>query len=390
MWTLNGDRANAETFIRQLFTDNNVPVDNALFSKFLPNYLLLSYAGTMPGRLGLIIKQVTQPMITTYPMVGGANYARGFKFAWTKEGKALAKELRLDEFHGIPLEHYLAGTETYRAGGMTVGEEAAFKLRQVYNLGMYPFNRMEYANRRTSAGVGYATIKQHAPAFLKGDVSLGDFMRETGLIYLEKATQTDVLQHLVSDKVTGTQANVEQAAKTAAKHYSDDSHWIYSAGHTAELFTTKPGRFLGQFGTWPTNYLRFLYRGIGTGDFAANKAFAARWAGINASLVLAGQNVFGIDPRGWLMFGPLQYAGGPGATLFAGAHLASRPGYQGEQGKKMIGDALKGLIPFYNAARDFSYLVDMELDVSNFSLQKRYEDTPTRLARFAGMRRHEK
>jgi len=357
MHAVSTDRIAAERFmegtLRYLgLTEEQVP-RALLKSQFVPNFLLLTYSGTMPFKSSIVIKNMAQGLQTTSLYAGANNFAKGIVRSLTKEGRQLGRDLKLDTYSAVPMEHLLGG------GGVETGFVArrAQNLRHAYETGMKPMEWTDYYNRLVAANTGYAAVEAHAPAFLAGKSTLSQFLRETGIVYLEKQVQLDIIRGF-------KRGDWKDVAVSYAKNLHEDTHWLYNAGNSAEVFNTKVGRFLGQFGTWPTHFLRFLQRGLTSGDIVATKNFMARFALVNGAITEVGREIFGVDPSNWLAFGPLQYAGGVGAEVATQTREFMLGGYRGEQGLRRLKSVGATMIPFYGAFKQVKDLVWGEGDTA--------------------------
>jgi uncharacterized protein (DUF305 family) len=373
-WGVSTDHAAAQTFLETVYQGAGINVDKELFGKILPNYLLLTYTATMPGRIGMVLRNLAQPTMTLLPYVGPENFARGQQVYWAHvsgvkripELDVLFKELGVDKLQGASTEQLLENqVET-----STVPKIAATKLRRIYNAAMKPFNWSELTNRRISVTTGYLAMKDFGSQYLLGNMSAQTLMRRTGMIYMEKASQAEIMDTLNAK-------NLDLASKRFAQNLSEDTQWMYSAGNTPELFNSKMGRFFGQFGTWPLSFWRFAKRGAMSGDKIANMQFITRMVMVNAALDQATKKVLGVNAGSWLWMGPFSYMGGPGASLFASAYYAAGKGFRHELGMHDLLNQVTNLIPFYMAGRDINRAINAE-------------DLPTALKAITGFRPYEK
>jgi len=349
MASVSNDMKTASDFFQVLNTHLGTKISGQLPSWFARHFLLLTYTGTMPLRLGLVLRNMTQTFTTTFLYAGAENYARGFARAFTKEGRQLVRELGLNELTGVPLEEMLA-RETAPVAG---------KLRTAYNKGMIAYKGVDaWINRNISANIGYTTIKHYAPKFLKGQITLQEFKDLTGLVYFPKSAQSQVLRKMLPmweateayqiPVVEDVAVGIEKAAKTYALHMAEDTQWIYRVGNSPQIFTSRIGRLFGQFGTWPTNFVRFWLRGAranGVGS-KASQNFLARWFLVNEGLHLAGKHLLGIDVRPWILEGPFVFGGGPMAQIFNNVQDLTRGGLQADLAKQDLKRQFRTLVPF--------------------------------------------
>ena len=348
-WSVSSDHAAARTFVENVFTSAGVNVDKALFDKILPNYLLLSYTSTLPGRAGMILRHLCQPLMTLLPMAGPEAFGKGYTayaehFLGIKPNPELTemfKAFGIDKMSGVPLEHLLAGAMDTD----TLGKWGINGLRRAYHGMMKPFSWAVAQSRKIAATTGYLSMKEQGQAFLDNKITERELMRQTGLVRMEKASIREVMEPLRA-------GHLQDASIKFAKNLMEDTNWMYDAGNTPEIFNSRVGRFFGQFGVWPLSFMRYMYRGMRSGDALANMAFMARIAMVNYGIKKAGEDVFGVEPGHWLLTGPLGFAGGPGAGLFAAAYYATRSGFRKQIGINDLISSLHTLVPFYNMGQD--------------------------------------
>lgn len=333
-------------------------------SNVVSTYLLLTYSGTMPGRVGLCIRNAIQPIKTTYLYMGARNMRDGYAMAFKDAGRKLAVEWGfLGELKATPKgiarrekPHMTTGVphEEYFMPGMGA-------LRKGYNAGMWAYKWVDSVNRRVSACAAYSAVKRLTPKLQRGEISYQEFMRDTGLAYMDPVVQADIMKPAESLFAKGVNRTakaevVEAMAKRAGRHIAEDTQWIYRPANSASILNSRVGRVLGQFGTWPSNYLQFLRRGVRSGDRIATQRFVSRWLLVNAALDLTGKAV-GFDMTRMIWGGPLQFRGGPGLSLADAVYDTFAP-YEWKQreGMRSLKRAGAIMIPGYMAFKD--YIID--------------------------------
>lgn len=323
----------------------NMNMKGTLPGNIRSTLLLASYAGTMPFRMGLVLRNATQPFKTTLLYTGSRNLAEGYALSFTPKGRQLAREMGFREFQGVPQEH------EFPAVGL---------LRKGYDTGMTTYKYIDYTNRKISALTVHNAVTREAGALLEGKISLAEFNRRTGIVYFDEAVKTETLRPLYDAlrpdaSRTVKQRAVEATAKRAGVNMAEETQWIYRSGHSAAILNGKVGRWFGQFGTWPTNYLQFLRRGVASGDRVATERFLARWVGTNMIMEGLGQEL-GIEVGPWTWFGPLQYSGGPATQVAHAAYDLMQPyPWLRKRGWSSLKRSAMTFVPFYLATQDYIF-----------------------------------
>jgi hypothetical protein len=146
------------------------------------------------------------------------------------------------------------------------------------------------------------------------------------------------------------------AAEEYARQVVDANHFVYDIGNASRALSSKTGRVLGTFGTWPTNYLTWLCNGIqANGDKVARATFIKRAIATNAAIMAVGTGVFGVNLSQQLWLGPVAYSGGPFTKIFyTGAQAIGSMGseYFPRAGSAFL-DSLPAIVPGFGAARDY-------------------------------------
>lgn len=348
-YALMPDEAIATETLTQLNQALKLDLRGSVPSQLASHMLMLIRTSTMGGRLGVALRNSTQIFTTLYMYVPVQHFARGVERTFTKEGQALAKKLGLLEGEAAPQEEHLPRT-------------SAPWLQWLHGKSMIPFKGAEYFTRSISANVGAVAIEVEMPKFLRGEISGPEFLRNTGVVYLEKPFQAEVLKHVeqamhAPDAKTFTEA-FTKAKEAYAFNLMEDTNWINRSANSPSIFAGKTGRVLGQFGTWPLAFIDFARRGVTTGDVRANMAFVGRWLLINAALYKVTKDVLGIDARPWLFEQQAMYSGGPMTSILADAVYAMRGGYRGEIGLANLKQDASVFIPLGGLMRDVKRTIE--------------------------------
>ena len=327
-----GDREYMSEAIQSFNKKYGLELTGSWTDQLLNLYLMNTYASTMPLRIGLVLRNFCQPFLTTGLYVGKKYLSMGYRRALTQEGWEFARSLGIIDPQVVAFEEALptrrAGYEEVSPeqrlfkGTAPIKEKVVRKLavgalkgraitRKVYDFGMKAYFTADRMNRVVSANAMREAVMHEGPKFMSGEISPMEFKRRTGIIYMEKASQNEIMAPLLDTK--NPTASVEACARRAAYNCHEDTQWIYRAANAPWAMERggRWGRLAGQFGIWPSSYIQFAKRGIRTGDPIATKNFLARMAVANSAVYLMGKEVFGVDLTNWIVTGPLTYTGGP-------------------------------------------------------------------------------
>jgi len=371
-----GDREFTSNLIKQMNEKFKLELRGTVPDRLLGMYLMATYSSTMPLRLGLVVRNAFQPHLTTGLYVGKKYLAMGYRRAFTKEGIALARELNPRDPQIVAFEEALPKREVEPApgikprgvgrrvvrAGIIAAERAPAITRQFYDPGMKPYFGVDRGNLSVSANAGWEAVMNEGPRLLRGEISLAEFKRNTGIVFFEGAAKNEILAPLVDFKTE----SLVPVAKRYAWHLQEDTQWIYRSANAPWVFEKmgRWGRLAGQFGIWPASYVQFFKRGLRSGDAVATERFLGRWAFANAALYTIGREVFGVDLRTWIATGPLTYSGGPFIQAAATAIDLSRSLIGAEWRREMAlreaGQVLLTMVPGRSAARDIMRALEEE------------------------------
>lgn len=329
----------------------------------LTNYTLgVMYSSVLGGRPALALRNAIQPLLMTWPIVGGSRegFWEAVGRALTAEGKAQAIIDRAIDVKGTALPFF---------------EEVQGTLPKVFqeanNKGMYLYDSADQFTRAVSYWAGRLRAEKALSEFAskagkqlsasEAALARRQLIRDSGMLIQDPSLQSEFLRRAAT--------NPTSAAAFAGKQLSDVTNFLYGRGMQARWMRSVPGRILGQFGTWPMWYIDYLRRVstnmVRNGYRAEAARFLARHALVNAAIIYAGQKVLNIDLSRWSSYGSVFYSGGPALQLVAGVATLNRglgsevtgsedPLQQSRitEGTGMINQVLPNFIPFYYAGRD--------------------------------------
>lgn len=310
-------------------------------NKLIDLHMSLSYSGAMGYRPIVVIRNLTQSMLSM-PIVGPKYWVKGVAKALTPEGMAEAKA------NGILLDDYLpVGGEVYTAGGAA---------RAVTRNSLWAFRKADSFNRASAYWSMKYKVQDLGIAWVEGlkdiktienlNKSVNKFINSADLDFFHRAViEHEVIPLLKIKDINGL-------AQRMGKQLAIVTQYNYRRANSPYWMKGKLGRVAGQFGTWPTwyvDYLRALKRGSKTN--AAKRI--AILTGQGLLLQEIGRRVFGVDIKKWVLYHPIFWSGGV-ATGALGAlkDLATGTEYDKARAKDTLKKAGAVHIPGSNAALD--------------------------------------
>lgn len=296
--------------MRSLGASDKVATD--VGEKLTGMLLGLSYSATMAFRPGLAIRNAMQIFQTTWPLLGRLDdsFANAIGRAMTIAGRD---------------EAVTAGAITIKQTAVFAGEEIAeilpAPLRKMNELGMRLYDGADTFARAVSFHTAklqtQRAIEEFGLALKKGE-NLAEaqrvLIRRSGAMVLDKPIVDDFMRRLATSP--------ETAADFIGKQITDVTQFLYGRGMQPRWMRSVPGRFFGQFGTWPLWYIDFVKRSfvnMWTNGYQKEALkFIGKLALVDAAIYESGKSI-GLDLRRWMGGNALFYTGGPAFEVLAGA-----------------------------------------------------------------------
>lgn len=280
--------------------------------KFTLGSIGLIYNSTMAFRLGPVIRNLTQLTQTTWPIFGGLGdeLAEGIGRAMTTAGRDAAI-----------VDGAIALKQGARFAAEEIEQAMPKMLNQMSNLGLRLYDGADNFNRAATYWTARIRAERAIDKYGKAIQS------GRNLVQAQRDLIVDAAAHIyhkpVVDEFLRKLANngPESAARWLGKQASDVTQFLYGRGNQPRWMRSVPGRFIGQFGTWPLWYIRSTY-GV-AGNMIKNGyrweavKFLARVAIANMAIYEAGKAA-GLDLRRWMAGNSIFYTGGPAVELVRG------------------------------------------------------------------------
>jgi hypothetical protein len=264
-------------------------------------FMLFSYAGTLGLRPMTLLRDGMQVITTTYPMLGGTYFKRGMEKAFpTIKGGKQSNPWQVADKYGALMDRADL-TNLYSGGqGANIATTAATKISEQMLHGLQWTNNV---NRLISFW-GHSERMMDSIKKYRHDPKL--FAKKSGLIYLDAPLQEKFIKELAETEPSQWQ----DLAHRAAKELTDVSQWSYRRGAQPGAYKFALGRILGQYGTWPANYVEYGRRIMRSGDGLDKLQTGVRLAAAHYA-ILKGGEAHGVDTSTWVFNSPMAYQGGP-------------------------------------------------------------------------------
>lgn len=353
-------KAMVENAFREMFRGIGItiPAKGRFVERLALNFLGFGYSATMAFRPGLAIRNLTQTLQTTWTMFGGTGdlLLEAIGRAGTRAGRDAAI---LDAAIKLKTGAVMASEDIYAA--------MPSALRTMSDWSMKLYNSADHWNRAVAYWTGRLRMERALGEYAKS-IKLGrgltkakdKLMVDSGLFMMDNSVKEVFFQRLAHGP--------DSAARFFGKQAADVTQYLYGRGNQVGWLRTIPGRFVGQFGTWPMWYIDFVRRTtanmINSGHPVRAAAFLGRLGIANGAVGLAGAAV-GINLWKWAGGTSFFYNGGPAFEAIAGVSTLWRgiggavadpddPFAQSRitEGRRILGRIGQAFIPFRYVVKD--------------------------------------
>jgi hypothetical protein len=318
--------------------------------------LSLTYSGAMGFRPYTAIRNAFQPVITTLPMVGSKYFLLGLKKALTKEGWDAARSAGhlIEDYAPVPFgEDIMGKTMT------SLTQTSLYGIRKSDSLGRVI---SYWAGKLKADHYGDLLVKDIRWMIKNGKSSSEIIARKKKFI---RQSEMDWLSETIQEKELAPLIDVgrmKEVSELYAKHLVEKTQFVYRKANGPVWARGNIGRIAGQFGTWPTWYVK-LARSMTKGNKVNVIKRLGRLATVGGLTTIVGSEVFGVDIHKWVWHYPLLWGGPPSAgVLSAAMDIATGSEYDKAKGIKNIQNFAKIHIPGSMALTDL-YKAGQEEDL---------------------------
>ncbi len=314
------------SMIRTIGKSFNIGVEEGVAERWISTLNFITYSSAIPFRASLIARNSFQTMLNV-PIVGGEAWYHGMKTAlgYGPDGVARAEAaqaameaavrggaLKPDV---IPLH---GGTEMI--GGVTEGmfgglpsslQRVGITTKEVFDAGFTAYRKPDDIGRVVSFFAGKHRVNR----------ALRDYHRsnkgEEALEALKRDGKVKTFDEVIEAEFDGLirQDRFQDAEDLIGKSLSDKVHFLYGDANHPPGWGGVTGRLLGQFGTFPVQYLSHVTESLTRGTLKDRAEFLTAHSAINLGIVTAGAELFGADLESWAFLPSLTYTGGPYADI---------------------------------------------------------------------------
>jgi len=265
-------------------------------------YMLYSYAAGLGYNIGAVVRDAHQILVTTGPVLGPKYMQKGFaaiEGSWPQ----IKKRWDFVQKHGGLLEYselstlYSGGYEHLQRTRLTKLAERSLKTYQGVN----------NASRFVSWWGHWKKMQDATRDYYKHR-NVQKWLDDSAVGWLDDSQ----IEKYVKTLQSGSLKQVDDMLPHAATDLSNFSQWNYTRGAHPGLYKFAVGRLLGQYGTWPMNYVEFLKR-LTTGGQVSKQARTKALLQMAASHygMFAGYGAMGIDTASWVFLSPAGYSFSP-------------------------------------------------------------------------------
>lgn len=329
----------------------------------------MSYQSTMSFRPGLAIRNAAQIFQTTWPLLGGLDdtFAEAIGRALTSAGRDAA---------------IAAGAINVQQRAVFAGEDVTAMmpewLQKSNNLGFKLYDSADNFTRSVSFHTAKLKTEKAIAAFGDALASGTDvataqraLIKDSGAMILSKDFADEFLRRVATSP--------ESAGNFLGKQMSDVTQFLYGRGNQPRWMRSVPGRFFGQFGTWPLWYMDYVKRSFmnmwSNGYPTEAMKFLGKIALTDAAIYETGRRT-NLDLRRWMsgnaLFGAPPFGQPPAVGALYGIAQLSRGlsesvlgTYDSPANKQRMADAKKTLeqtgsafVPNMYAVRDIGRLLN--------------------------------
>mgnify|MGYP003655734001 CR=1 FL=1 len=315
--------------------------DDTTFLNVSQALLSVNYMANMGFNPGVALRNYIQPFLTSFPIVGN-DLLYGLRMAANMEQQVAYRGKMIPLSEALYKQGVITRTTTpmqakemertmIGLSGDAPSTTALSKVMEKYKTsGWWMFRKAENFNRAASFLAMQKKSLRAAKKYMGSNRSLKDkeaFMYDSGLEIMVPNNSPMTKQifdtlDTVSKKASDDVLRQEEVALTLGIEHVKQSQFQYRAGNSAPMLQSTAGRFLGQYGTWPSWYVAHTLRMMKNGSGKGRMMALGRFVGVNALMLKGIEEVVGADVSNWVFLSPLSYQGGP--FLQAGPDLMAK------------------------------------------------------------------
>jgi hypothetical protein len=304
------------------------------YSDLAAIHLKLTYAGGIGWRPMVWARAMWQSTLSM-PIVGPASFVKGIKKGLSPSGWAEAKAAT-----ALFADSPIAAGELSR--GYTaidsVTQAATWDTRSGHNIG----RSIAYHAAKDNFGNYGKKFLEDIKGGMSEQKAIDKFIADSGADFFHPVLLRNEIIPLLKAK------DPTSLSERMALHTVAETQWMYEKGQAPYWARSTAGRVLGQFGVWPSWYIKYIRNLSSRGSILNRSKRLAGLATINLMSYETGKELFGVDISNWMLTHPVMWTSSTLNALDAArkAFLAHSD-YEKEIAKKDLLSAVNMHIPGY-------------------------------------------
>jgi len=314
------------TMIRSVARSFNIGVEDRVAEKWINTLNFITYSSSIPFRVGLIARNQFQTMLVV-PIMGGEAWYHGVKTALgfgidgvaraeaaqaAMETAVKAGALKVDV---VPLHggtEFIGGVSEGMFGNMRSDfAKVGFKVNDLFEAGFTAYRKPDDIGRVVAFFAGKQRVNKALSTYhrsSKGDSAIEQLKRQGKVKTFDETIEAEFETLIRQDRF-------QEAEDLIGVKLADKVHFLYADANHPPGWGGVAGKFLGQFGTFPVQYLAHVTESLTRGTAKDRIEFLAAHSAINLGIISAGAQLFDADLTSWAFLPSLTYTGGPYADI---------------------------------------------------------------------------
>ena len=316
---------NLTAMIRTVARFSGRKVDDRVGERFINVMNKLAYNASIPFRPALIARNFYQ-MSLAIPIVGPKAFWHGIEtaFGWTGSGfdqalveaaKNRAIKANALRVNVIPLH---AATEALGVGSEPLGilkeryAKMGFDIQKAFDKGFDLYRAPDDVGRVVAFEAGRHRVANALAKYERTGKDISAFERlkaEAKVLTFDETVEAEFESLIRQDRG-------QDAANYIGAQLADKIHFLYGDANHPSKWGGVGGKLLGQFGTFPVQYVNHVLESLTRGTPKDVGEFLFGHTAVNLGVVYAGSEIFDLDLSSWMFLPSMRYTGGPYAELF--------------------------------------------------------------------------
>lgn len=381
--------------IRTMARVTGQKVDDRFAERLVNNLNFLTSGASIPFRPALILRNAYQIMLPL-ARIGPESWAEGLGKTMGRDKSApsgfsmkVARDAYNEAVKGgaikpnvIPIH---AGNEAMESAAQFLGSlgpelsKVGYRVSELFDAGFSLYRKSDDFGRVAAFHAGKSRVAANLPEYMKTHLANPKSALEKLKISSKVKTFDETIEVQFEQLIQN--GDYELAKDLIGKQLADDTFFLYGDANHPPGWTGVKGKLLGQFGTFPVQYLQYLGRGMTKGTARDRIEFAAIHSATNIGIVVAGDELLNTDLTSWAFWPSLTYSGGP----YAGAAINIFQLYSGSDAERSLaGRNLRMMFPTWDHPR--SIFLPGSFAIGDLVEAFREDDFVKMLSRGAGFR----